>query len=354
MPPTPSPRLRVAQLGTVLLLALAVPAAATASSGQAPGAPGASGASVAPVGSGAGLSVNLAVGDAATASSTAAGTSPSNAVDGSATTAWCATQWTGDLSVDLGAVTAIDSVGITLGAAASPSTVAIDLATTAGAWQPVASARNLALNGNTPSYVALPAGQRARYARVTVTTGDGAPACVGELRLFGRNPATDAMMLGADLSFTGQELAAGASFSDLGRVADPVRLLRDRGANYVRMRLWTAPPAGYSDLASDLALAKKVVAAGMKVYLDIHYSDFWADPQHEDTPAAWQGQDLAALSATVRSYTRDVLTAFARQSTPVSMVSIGNEIRNGMLWPTGQVDWAADTGWDNLATLLKA
>jgi len=96
------------------------------------------------------------------------------------------------------------------------------------------------------------------------------------------------------------------------------------------------------------------VGAGMKVYLDIHYSDFWADPQHEDTPAAWQGQDLATLSDTVRSYTHDVISAFARQGTPVGMVSIGNEIRNGMLWPTGQINWTADTGWDNLATLLKA
>ena len=92
----------------------------------------------------------------------------------------------------------------------------------------------------------------------------------------------------------------------------------------------------------------------MKVYLDIHYSDFWADPQHQDTPAAWAGQDLPTLANTVRSYTSDTLSAFARQHTPVSMVSIGNEIRNGMLWPTGQLDWTADTGWDNLATLLKA
>jgi arabinogalactan endo-1,4-beta-galactosidase len=343
-------RFRLAQLGVALVAVLAVPAAASApgqaaSSDQSAGRTG---------GSPSGLLVNLAIGDAATASSTAAGAPASNAVDGSATTAWCATQWTGNLSVDLGAVTAVDSVGLTLGASTSPSTVAIELATAAGAWQPVQAARNLAMNPSTPSYIPLPAGQTARYVRVTVTTGDGAPACVGELRMFGRSPATDAMMLGADLSFTNQELAAGAHFTDAGHAASPVRLLRDRGANYVRMRLWTNPPAGYSDLANDLALAKQVVAAGMKVYLDIHYSDFWADPQHEETPAAWQGQDLATLSATVRQYTRDVLAAFARQDTPVSMVSIGNEIRNGMLWPTGQVNWTADTGWDSLAALLKA
>ena len=120
------------------------------------------------------------------------------------------------------------------------------------------------------------------------------------------------------------------------------------------MRLWIDPPAGYSDLASDLALARQVRAAGMRVYLDIHYSDFWADPQHQDTPSIWRGQDLPTLAGSVRSYTEQVMTAFAQQGTPVDMVSIGNEIRNGLLWPTGQLDWSADTGWDNLATLLKA
>jgi arabinogalactan endo-1,4-beta-galactosidase len=120
------------------------------------------------------------------------------------------------------------------------------------------------------------------------------------------------------------------------------------------LRLWVNPPAGYSDLASDLKLARRIVAAGDRVYLDIHYSDFWADPQKQNIPAAWQGQDLAQLTSTVREYTEHVLHAFARQGTPVDMVSIGNEIRNGILWPAGQVDWTADTGWSNLTTLLKA
>src|SRR6266567_1204059 len=298
--------------------------------------------------------VDIAIGASASASSSAADSPASNAVDGSATTAWCATQWTGSVVVDLGGPRALTGLGVTLGATASPSTVSVDLAVTAGSWQPVAVAREIALQGNTPSYIPLPAGQTARYARLTVTTGDGTPACVGEFRLFADTHDGTSMMLGADLSFTGQELAAGTTFTDQGRVATPVQILRSHGGNYVRMRLWVNPPAGYSDLASDLALARSVRAAGMKIYLDIHYSDFWADPQHQNTPAAWVGQDLPTLATTVRTYTQDVISAFARQGTPVDMVSIGNEIRNGMLWPTGQIDWTANTGWDNLATLLKA
>jgi arabinogalactan endo-1,4-beta-galactosidase len=257
------------------------------------------------------------------------------------------------VTVDLGQPHTLSGLGVTLGSSASPSTVSIDLAVAAGSWQPVAAARNIALDGNTPSYIPLPDGQNARYARLTVTTGDGTPACVGEFRLFA-NTHRPNMMLGADLSFTPQELAAGTTFTDQGQAASPIEILRAHGGNYVRMRLWVNPPPGYSTLASDLALARAIRAADMKIYLDIHYSDFWADPQHQNTPSAWQGQDLPTLANTVRSYTHDVLAAFARQNTPVDMVSIGNEIRNGMLWPTGQVDPTAGTGWDNLATLLRA
>ena len=59
--------------------------------------------------------------------------------------------------------------------------------------------------------------------------------------------------------------------------------MRENGANYVRLRLWANPPPGYNDLASDLAMAKVIKAAGMKLLLDIQYSDFWADPQNQTT-----------------------------------------------------------------------
>jgi arabinogalactan endo-1,4-beta-galactosidase len=100
-------------------------------------------------------------------------------------------------------------------------------------------------------------------------------------------------------------------------------------------------------------MARRFKAAGMKIYLDFHYSDFWADPQHEDTPSAWAGQDLPTLAKTVQTYTRRVLQAFAAQGTPVDLVSIGNEVRNGMLWPVGQLD-GSEAQWHAFGTLLKA
>ena len=217
------------------------------------------------------------------------------------------------------------------------------------------AARNVALDPGNPMYVPLPRGTQARYAQLTVYSGTGADVCVGEFRTYGPDPAAAGMDLGTDLSFTPQELAAGAQFTYHGQQQSPVTIMKENGANYVRMRLWVNPPAGYSDLATDLALARQVHAAGMKIYLDVMYSDFWADPTKQNIPAAWQGQDLTQLTGTVQSYTRQVISAFAKQGTPVDMVSIGNEIRNGILWPVGEVnDPSVPADYDNLATLLKA
>jgi arabinogalactan endo-1,4-beta-galactosidase len=122
----------------------------------------------------------------------------------------------------------------------------------------------------------------------------------------------------------------------------------------VRLRLLVNPPAGYSELQSVLTMARRAKAAGMRLLLDPHYGDFWADPQKQSTPQAWADQDLPTLARTVRGYTRDVLDKLRAQGTPADMLQLGNEIRNGMLWPTGYIDWTAGTGWDALGTLLRA
>ena len=96
-------------------------------------------------------------------------------------------------------------------------------------------------------YVPLPTGTRARYAQLTVFSGTGADVCVGEFRMFGADQAAAGMDFGADLSFTPQELAAGATFTYRGRAQSPVTIMRENGANFARIRLWLNPPPGYSD-----------------------------------------------------------------------------------------------------------
>jgi arabinogalactan endo-1,4-beta-galactosidase len=267
----------------------------------------------------------------------ALGASNTAATDGDAATTWCGTA----LNLDLGRARRITGAGLTLDKDATPTTARLQTSKNGRRWQTT----RLAGTPGAPAYARLDG--RISEARLTFPQ----PTCVGELRLFG--PQRTRMALGADISFTRQEEQAGKVFTDNGRPGRVERILANHGANYIRLRLWVNPPAGYSDLANDLAMARRIKAAGERLYLDIHYSDFWADPQHQDTPAAWQGQDLSTLSNTVENYTRDTLRAFARQGTPVDMVSIGNEIRNGILWPVGYLDWSPQS-WNALGTLLKA
>lgn len=300
------------------------------------------------------LTVNWALDGTATATNEAAGSPASSAIDGDAGTKWCTNSWTGTLTIDLGQVRDLDGLGITLDESSPSASAIVQAGTSAGALTDLPSEKNIALDPGTPMY--FTATTQARYLALTVFSDTGADVCVGEFRAYG--PETTGMARGADLSFTPQEETAGATFTYQGRKGTPVQIFKEAGGNYVRMRLWVDPPAGYSDLTTDLALARRVEAAGMRIYLDIHYSDFWADPQKQNVPAAWAGQDLPQLTQTVQTYTRQVVEAFANQGTPVDLVSIGNEIRNGILWPFGEVNCPASVtgcgGWTGLAQLLKA
>ena len=87
----------------------------------------------------------------------------------------------------------------------------------------------------------------------------------------------------------------------------------------------------------------------MKLLLNFHYSDYWADPQQQNKPAARTSLDFEALRDTMKIYTANVLRALEAQGTPADMVQIGNEVNHGLLWPDGHI-----SNPDQLAELLKA
>ncbi|GAA3640118.1 hypothetical protein GCM10022223_69150 [Kineosporia mesophila] len=189
-------------------------------------------------------------------------------------------------------------------------------------------------------------------------------AAVGGIALtgFAASPAqaakradTALSIRGADLSFLPQLEEAGVHYRDLaGRVRPAERIIAAAGANHQRIRVWVDPPAGYTDRKRALALARRAHRAGLKIVLDPHYCDFWADPSKQPIPAGWP-TDLAGLTEKVRIYTRDLVRDFAAQGTPVDIFQMGNEITAGILWPVGQL-YPADGSqhWDEFATLLKA
>lgn len=136
---------------------------------------------------------------------------------------------------------------------------------------------------------------------------------------------------GADLSFLPEIEAAGTVFYDQnGQAKDVLSIFQENGCNAVRIRAWHTPTKPHSGTAEVVTLANRVRSKGMKVWLDIHYSDTWADPGQQAKPAAWAALDFAALQAAVYDYTKNLLA----QVKP-DMVQIGNETNNGFLWPTG-------------------
>ncbi|GJF30817.1 arabinogalactan endo-beta-1,4-galactanase [Kitasatospora sp. NE20-6] len=132
-----------------------------------------------------------------------------------------------------------------------------------------------------------------------------------------------------------------------GTSADALTVLHSAGANYVRLKVWVNPADGYNTKAKVLAMATRAKAQGMKILIDFHYSDIWADPGTQTKPAAWSSYTAAQLATAVYNHTYDVLNALKAQGTTADMVQIGNEINGGMLWPEGST-----SNWTNLASFL--
>lgn len=164
-------------------------------------------------------------------------------------------------------------------------------------------------------------------------------------------------MIGADISFLPQIESRGMKFTENGKEIDAIALLKEHGFNYIRLRIFVnpendkgySPKEGYCDLEHTLAMAKRIKEAGMKFLLDFHYSDYWADPQQQYKPKAWEGLSFENLRETVTHYTSDVLNAMKDKGVLPDMVQIGNEINHGMLWPDGHIG-----NPDDLASLIKA
>lgn len=168
-----------------------------------------------------------------------------------------------------------------------------------------------------------------------------------------RTPPT--FLVGGDLSFLAREEQLGAVYKGGGKPRDALQIFKAHGWNIVRLRLWVHPTGQreyINDLPYTVALAKRIKKAGLKLLLDLHYSDTWADPGHQAKPAAWKDLPFDALTRQVQTYTRGVLATLRVSDALPDIVAVGNETINGMLWPDGHVE--EPNGWNKYGTLLKA
>ena len=149
---------------------------------------------------------------------------------------------------------------------------------------------------------------------------------------------------GMDLSTLAEVERCGGRFYDHGQEGDAVAILKGYGMNLVRLRLWNDPysaggepyGAGNNDLPGTMEMARRVKRAGLPWMLDFHYSDFWADPGKQTIPKAWRGMGPAELAQAVYTYTASVLRTLVSEDLLPTVVSVGNEITRGLLWPYGK------------------
>ena len=156
--------------------------------------------------------------------------------------------------------------------------------------------------------------------------------------------------VGADLSFLTQAEEHGTVFKDGTNAKPALQIFKDHGYNWIRLRLFNSPKDLPNNLEYTIALAKRAHDLKFKFLLDFHYSDSWADPQKQITPAAWRDLSHTQLVEAVAAYSRDSVAAFREAGVLPDMVQIGNEVTPGMLWPDGKLP----TNWDNFADLVKA
>lgn len=166
---------------------------------------------------------------------------------------------------------------------------------------------------------------------------------------------------GADISWITEMEKDGKKFYNAaGKETDGFQLMKELGMNAIRLRVWVNPEKAYGNFCNQadvVAKAKRAKEAGMEVMIDFHYSDFFADPGRQTKPAAWEGKTQAELKTAVANHTTDVLKALKEAGVTPKWIQIGNETRNGMLWPEGQL-WTDKgdiaNGWKNYTTLSNA
>lgn len=156
---------------------------------------------------------------------------------------------------------------------------------------------------------------------------------------------------GADISWLTQMEASGYKFySSAGVQQDLFQILKDKGINSIRLRVWVNPIGGWCNKADVLAKAIRAKNMGMRIMIDFHYSDSWADPGKQTKPAAWFSQDINALKASVYNHTLDVLNTLNANGIIPEWVQVGNETNDGLLWEDGR----ASKSMANFAALVNA
>lgn len=181
----------------------------------------------------------------------------------------------------------------------------------------------------------------------------------GTLRVDKVENLSDTFIFGMDASCVPSLEAGGVKYYDHeGNEKDVYTILSENGINYVRVRIWNDPfdaegngyGGGNCDIENAIEIGKRATANGMKLLVNFHYSDFWADPSKQMIPKAWVGMDIDTKSEALYEYTKECLKKLVDAGVDIGMVQVGNET-NGVLCGESSDEVG---GWKRITQLFSA
>lgn len=241
------------------------------------------------------------------------------------------------------------------------SSWSLSVASTGGSWCSASATSGTSGNKSVTITVSENTGATERSSSVTIKCGDQTES-VNITQAAASVPPSTTFVKGADISWVTEMEAANIPFYNAsGSKMDCFELMKSLGMNIIRLRVWVNPEKVYygkwCDKDDVVAKAIRAKNAGLDVMIDFHYSDVFADPGNQTIPEAWKALGLNDLKSAVAEHTTDVLTALKDNGVTPAYIQIGNETRNGMLWPKGQL-WTDNgdikDGWSNYAALSNA
>lgn len=166
-------------------------------------------------------------------------------------------------------------------------------------------------------------------------------------------------IFGMDASAVPSLEAGGVRYYDHDGVEkDVYEILSENGINYIRVRIWNDPfdangngyGGGNCDIENAIEIGKRATAYGMKLLVNFHYSDFWADPAKQMVPKIWKSMDVDEKSEALYAYTKDCLEKLINAGVDVGMVQIGNETNGAFCGESS----TALGGWKRITQLMSA
>ncbi|WP_129339262.1 glycosyl hydrolase 53 family protein [Cellulomonas endophytica] len=289
-------------------------------------------------------------------STTSGAASAALAVDGDPATAWQAARKPGQaLTLDLGG--AYDNVRKVELVFPDPDGVyryVVEASSDGTTWETVVDRSRADVAGRGEEHLLTRPGTAFLRVRLLDATRGATPG-ISELRVW--NYLRDDLVLGADLSYADQDARDGLRYwtDDPARAGDLLGTVAGAGMEYVRLRVFNDPrdertgeylePA-FQGPERTLDVAERVVATGMDLGIDLHYSDSWADPSKQAKPTAWRELPFDELTDAVHDYTYGTVDALLAQGTVPAKVAVGNELINGFMWGSEKAQpWFEESAW---------